>query len=192
MESSDFVSEKRDNSSLKSSCYTLKIKKIILDFLVPIVIAIILAILVNKFLFFKIIVPTASMYPTIKDNDQIIVTKVYNKNNLKRGDIIVFESKELKMPLIKRLIGLPGDTVEITNERLVYVNGNKLNEPYVICNGGKSGVYKVPAGHYFFLGDNRINSLDSRYWNSPYIDESYIEGKGQLIVYPFSRFGILK
>lgn len=73
---------------------------------------------VNKLILFKIKVPTPSMYPTIKVNDQIFVTRTHNKNNLKRGDIIVFHSKEL----VKRLIGLPNDTVEITDKGLVYVN----------------------------------------------------------------------
>lgn len=169
-----------------------KIKKEIVSYLICIITAIVLATLVNKLLLFKIKVPTASMYPTIKDNDQIYVTRIYNKNNLKRGDIVVFNSKELKMELVKRLIGLPNDTIEVTDKGLVYVNGKKLNETYVVDNGGKSGVYKVPEAHYFFMGDNRINSLDSRYWNNPYIDSSDIEGKAQLTVYPFNRFGVLK
>lgn len=170
----------------------MNIKKIIVDYLMPIAIAVVLAMLIRQFLLFKIIVPTASMYPTIKDNDQIIVTKVYNRNNLKRGDIIVFKSKELNEELVKRLIGLPNDKVEVTAVGAVYVNGKKLSESYVAFNGGKSGVYKVPTGHYFFLGDNRINSYDSRYWNNAYIDGSDIEGKAQLTIYPFNRFGILK
>ncbi|WP_026883638.1 signal peptidase I [Clostridium akagii] len=170
----------------------MKSKKIIVDYLIPILIAVVLAILINKFLFFKILVPSPSMSPTIKDNDQIIVTRVYNRNNLKRGDIIVFNSKELKMELIKRLIGLPNDSIEVTTNGVVYVNGKKINQSYVVYNGGKSGVYKVPAGHYFFLGDNRINSLDSRYWKNPYIDGSDINGKAKITIYPFNRLGFLK
>lgn len=169
-----------------------KITKEIVSCLICIITAIALATLVNKLLLFKIKVPTESMYPNIKVNDQIFVTRVYNKSNLKRGDVVVFHSKELNEELVKRLIGLPNDTVEITDKGFVYVNGKKLNEPYVVDNGGKAGIYKVPAEHYFFLGDNRINSWDSRYWNNPYIDSSDIEGKAQLTVYPFNRFGVLK
>lgn len=169
-----------------------KIAREIVSYLICIVAVIVLTMVVNKLILFKIKVPTPSMYPTIKVNDQIFVTRIHNKDNLKRGDIIVFHSKELKEELVKRLIGLPNDTVEITDKGLVYVNGNKLDEHYVVNNGGKSGVYKVPAGHYFFLGDNRMNSLDSRYWSNPYIDSSDIEGKAQITVYPFSRFGVLK
>lgn len=170
----------------------MKIIKEILSYTLCIMAAVILAILVNKLILFKIKVPTASMYPTIKVNDQIFVTRIYNKDNLKTGDIVVFKSKELKEELVKRLIGIPNDTIEITDKGIVYVNGKQLDEPYVINNGGKSGIYKVPEGHYFFLGDNRMNSRDSRYWNNPYIDSSDIEGKAQIIVYPFNRFGFLK
>ncbi len=170
----------------------MKAKKIIFDYVIPISVAIVLAILIRQFVFFKIEVPTASMYPTIQDNDQIIVTKVYNPTHLKRGDIVVFNSKELKEELIKRLIGLPGDKIQVTSDGLVYVNGKKLNEPYVKDNGGKGGTYTVPYGHYFFLGDNRIDSFDSRYWKNPYIAASDIEGKAQFIIFPFNRIGILK
>lgn len=167
-------------------------KKIFKDYIIPILVAIILAVLIRQFLFFKIMVPTASMYPTIKDNDQIIVTRIYNRNSLKRGDIVVFKSVELKEELIKRLIGLPNDTIKINEDGSVYVNGEKINQSYVVNNGGKFGAFKVPAGHYFFLGDNRSNSLDSRYWQNPYIDWSDIEGKARFIIYPFNRFGDLK
>jgi len=170
----------------------MKAKNIFKDYIAPVLVAIILALLIRQFLFFKIMVPTASMYPTIKDNDQIIVTRIYSKNSLKRGDIVVFKSEELKEELIKRLIGLPKDTVTVNEDGSVYVNGNKLDQSYVINNGGKSGTFKVPEGHYFFLGDNRSNSLDSRYWQNPYIDWSDIEGKARFIIYPFNRFGNLK
>lgn len=170
----------------------MNIKKLFSDYLIPIGIAIILALLIRQFLIFKIIVPTSSMYPTIKDNDQIMVTKIYNKNSLKRGDIVVFESKELKEELIKRLIGLPNDKVKITTAGEVYVNGVKIEQKYVVNNGGKDGNFTVPEGHYFFLGDNRSNSLDARYWKNPYIPWEDVRGKARFIIFPFNRIGILK
>lgn len=170
----------------------MKFKNFFKDYIIPILVAVILALIIRQFLFFKIMVPTASMYPTIKDNDQIIVTRIYNKNSLKRGDILVFKSDELNEELIKRLIGLPNDTIKIDEDGSVYVNGSKLNQSYVLNSGGKSGSFKVPEGHYFFLGDNRSNSLDSRYWKEAYIDWKDIEGKARFVIYPFNRFGMLK
>jgi signal peptidase I len=169
-----------------------KFLKIFSDYIIPIIIAFILAMLIRQFLFYQIVVPTASMSPTIKVNDHLIVTKVYNKNSLKRGDVVVFNSKELNEKLIKRLIGLPNDTINITEDGKVYVNGKLIYQPYVVNNGGKGGTYKVPDGKYFFLGDNRSNSDDSRYWQNPYISWSDIEGKARFIVFPFNRIRILK
>ena len=168
------------------------IKKIAEEYIIPIIFAIILAYLINTFVLFKITVPTGSMLPTIQLNNQIFVTKIYNYNNVKRKDIIVFSSKELNMKLIKRVIGLPGDKVEIKSDGSVYVNNKLLDEPYVKMKGGKTGTFKVPEGKYFFLGDNRANSYDSRYWVNPYISSKDILGKAQITIYPFNQFGRLK
>lgn len=170
----------------------MKAKNFFKDWIVPIGAAIILAVLINRFLFFQVSVPTKSMYPTIKPGDRMIVTRVYNKEKLKRGDTIVFYSDELGETLIKRLIGLPGDEIKIDENRNVYINGEKQAEPYVVYNGGKGGEFKVPEGHYFFMGDNRANSWDSRYWQEHYISGSDIKGKARFIVFPFNRFGKFK
>lgn len=163
------------------------------EWLIPIIIALLFTFLINRFVFFNILVPTESMYPTIKPGDRIVVTKIYNMNNLKRGDCIVFYSKELGDTLIKRLIGLPNDNVEIKANGEVYINGNKTDETYVVYNGGKTGLtFKVPEDQYFFLGDNRGNSKDSRYWSNPFISKDDIKGKARFIMYPFNRFGVLK
>lgn len=176
----------------------MDVKKVFNEWIIPIGIAIILAFLVNKFVFFNVRIPTESMYPTIKIGDRALVTRIYNFNKLKRGDIIVFESKELKDEngknerLIKRLIGLPGDEIVVQNDGKVLINGKEIDEPYVKNNGGKSGTYKVPEGHYFFLGDNRPVSLDARYWKNTYIPKEDIQGKAQFTIFPFSRMGKLK
>lgn len=168
-------------------------KKFFMDWIIPILVAFVIAALINKFLFFNIVVPTGSMYPTIKPGDRIVVTRIHNVNSLKRGDIVVFYSNELNDTLIKRLIGLPKDVVDIREDGSVYVNGTKLDEPYIMNNGGKTGKYTVPEGQYFFLGDNRSNSKDSRYWEkSSFIAAKDIKGKGRFIMFPFSRFGALK
>ena len=168
-------------------------KKVFKDWILPILAAIIIAFIINKVIFFNVSVPTGSMLPTINLDDKILVTRVHNKNNLKHGDIVVFHSDELNEDLIKRLIGLPNDEVEIRDDGSVFINKEKVDESYVKNPGGKSGLkFKVPEDSYFFMGDNRINSLDARYWASPFIPKKDIMGKARIIISPFSRFGKLK
>lgn len=157
------------------------------DWVLPIISAVIIYFLLNKFVFFNVQVPTGSMIPTINIDNRAVVTRIYNFDNLKRGDVIVFYSDELRERLVKRLIGLPGDKIEIKNGA-VSVNGEKLQEDYVKNKDNYSGNFEVPEGKYFFLGDNRPVSKDARYWINPYIDSSVIEGKVQFIFYPFSDF----
>ena len=165
------------------------LKHFIKEWLLPILVAIILATLINKFLFYNVKVPSGSMYPTIKIGDKITVTRVYDKSKLKRGDIIVFYSYELKDTLIKRLIGLPGDEVNIKDNGQVFINGNKIEEPYVVYKENLGKQFNVPKDKYLFLGDNRANSFDARRWENPYIDGKDIKGKAQFLIYPFKRFG---
>src|SRR3712207_2764033 len=118
-----------------------------------------------------------SMYPTIKPGDRIMVSILHSQKSLHRGDIVVFNSKEENEYMIKRLIGLPGDDINITENGEVYINNEKIDEPYVVYNGGAFGKFKVPDNCYFFMGDNRNNSFDSRRWNNPYIQWEDIKGK---------------
>ena len=161
------------------------------DWIVPIVIAVILAILINRFLIFKVKIPSESMVPTLNVGDRLFVTRVYNPENLKRGDIVVFYSEEKNEDMIKRLIGLPGDKIVI-KDGTVIVNNETLKENYIGTADNYNGEFIVPEGKYFFLGDNRYWSLDSRYWENPYIDGSKIKGKAQIKVYPWSEFGKIK
>lgn len=165
---------------------------LIKEWIIPIVIAIILGLCINKFLIYKIYVPTSSMYPTIEEHTHIMTTRIYNLDKLERGDVIVFDSKELNDTLIKRLIGLPGDKISIENGQ-VTVNGEVLQEDYVKNNDiNYEGDFEVPEGKYFFLGDNRSNSKDSRYWKDPYVSGEDIKGKAVFTIYPFKNFGLMK
>ena len=161
------------------------------EWVVPILIALVLAFLINKFLIFKVKIPSESMVPTLNVGDRLFVTRIYNPEKLKRGDIVVFHSDEKNEDMIKRLIGLPGDKVVI-KDGIVTVNGETLKENYIGPADNYSGDFEVPEGKYFFLGDNRYWSLDSRYWENPYIDGSKIKGKAQIKVYPWSEFGKIK
>lgn len=161
------------------------------EWVIPIAIALVIALLIKQFLIFKVYIPSGSMIPTLNEGDQLFVTRVYNLDNLKRGDILVFDSDELNDVLIKRLIGLPGDKIKIV-KGTVYVNGEKLEEDYVKNSDDISGEFEVPEGKYFFLGDNRAISYDARRWKNPYIDGSDIKAKAQIRVYPFSDFGFVR
>lgn len=170
----------------------IMIKKIVTDWIIPILIAFVIVTLINKFLFFNISVPTGSMYPTITPGDRIAVTRIHDISKIKRGDIIVFRSQELEKTLVKRLIGLPGDKISIKSDGSVYVNDKKINEDYVSSKGTKEGEFKVPDKSYFFMGDNRAESFDSRLWKNPYISEESIMGRARFIFFPLNRIGMLK
>ncbi len=166
--------------------------KFLKDWIVPIIVAVILATLINKFLFFNVRVPTGSMFPTIKPGDRILVLRNHSKNSLQRGDVVVFHNDETEDDLIKRLVGLPGESVEIKSDGSLYINGTLLEEPYVKYPSELTGNFNVPEGHYLFLGDNRADSADARYWENPYIPYEQIMGKGKFIIYPFDRLGSFK
>lgn len=158
------------------------------EWIVPIFTALVIAFLVNKFLVYNVYIPSESMVPTLNVGDKLFVTKIYNLDKINHGDIIVFYSDELQETVIKRVIGLPGDHIEIKNG-IVNVNGEKLTEDYVKNNEEYNGVFNVPEGKYFFLGDNRARSNDARRWINPYIDGKDIKGKAQIKVWPFKDFG---
>lgn len=168
------------------------VKNFVKDWIIPIVSAIIIALLVRQFVFFLILVPSGSMYPTIKQGDRIFVTRIHSFNKIERGDILVFYSEELDKRLIKRVIGLPNEEVLIKSDGSVYIDGEKLPEPYVKNPSGKTASFKVPENEYLFIGDNRANSHDARYWNEPYISREKIEGKAHFVIFPFDRIGFLK
>jgi len=165
-------------------------KYFIKEWVVPVAIALIIVLLLNKFVFILVTVPTGSMEDTIMTGDRLYVNELFNIEDAKRGDILVFRSDEIdNKRLVKRLIGLPGETIEVMNDGNVYINGEKLDEPYVVEAIGDAKTFKVPDNSYFFLGDNRPISYDARYWKNPYIDESKIIGKIIFRFFPFNRVG---
>ena len=161
------------------------------EWVIPVIAAIGIAFLINKFLIYTVYIPSESMVPTLNIGDKLVVTKVYDTSQITRGDIVVFYSEELNETLIKRTIGLPGDHIVI-HDGIVNVNGQDIKEDYVKNNEDFDGVYDVPQNKFLFLGDNRNRSFDSRKWINPYIDKSDIQGKARLKFYPFKDFGSLK
>ncbi|MDW5300476.1 MAG: signal peptidase I [Sedimentibacter sp.] len=165
-------------------------KYFIKEWVVPVVIALVIVLFLNKFVFILVTVPTGSMEDTIIPGDRLYVNELFDIKEAKRGDIIVFKSDEIdNKRLVKRLIGLPGETVEVNADGDVYINGEKLDEPYVVKSEGDAKIFNVPEHSYFFLGDNRPISYDARYWENPYIDESKIIGKVIFRFFPFNRVG---
>lgn len=164
----------------------------IIEFFIPIVTALIIAIVLKTFVFANAVVPTGSMLNTIHENDRIIASRLaYLNSEPERYDIAIFYyPDDEKQRFVKRVIGLPGETVEIIGG-IVYVttvNGEQiqLDSSFVTnCRPtGDFGPYQVPEDSYFMLGDNRESSWDSRYWNNKYVHKSKIIGKVMFRYYP--------
>ena len=160
------------------------------EWIIPIIAAIGIALLINKFLVYNVYIPSESMVPTLNIGDKLMVTRVYDTNKIKRGDVIVFYSEELAEILIKRAIGLPGDHIKI-HDGIININGEDIKEDYIKNNEKFDGDFEVPNNKFFFLGDNRSRSNDARRWINPYIDASNIQGKARIKFYPFKDFGSL-
>jgi signal peptidase I len=132
-----------------------------------------------------------SMEPNIHNGEYVIVNKTayWFGHNPQRGDVIIFNAPDQPQnDRVKRVIGLPGDTVEVKPDGTVYVNGQKLDEPYLPPHhSGTSGTWTVPEDQYFVMGDNRSASLDSRA-KGP-VPRNKIIGKAWLIIWPLHDWG---
>ncbi len=133
----------------------------------------------------------ASMQPRIEDNERILINKaIYRFQGVERGDVVVFYyPRDPSVSYIKRVIGLPGDRVEIKNGT-VYVNEAAIEEPYLLPEYRDR--YDMPetlveSGHYFVMGDHRSSSMDSRSFGS--VPEKYIYGKATFCVWPIAKTG---
>lgn len=152
--------------------------------IIPVIFALTTVVLIEKYFFFVTLVSSYSMYPVIKPGDRIVTVRIYRFSNIKRGDVVIFYSEELHEMIIKRVIGLPNEFIEIKDDGQVYINQEKYNEPYVKYTSTLTGTFVVPEKKYLFLGDNRVDSNDSRVWSEPYISEKNILGKAIFCIYP--------
>jgi signal peptidase I len=181
--------------------------KTVIEWVVLIASALIIALVVKAFLFQAFYIPSDSMVPTLKTNDRVIVNKLsYHLHPVHRGDIVVFttpkgaDGKPIDptiKDLVKRVIGLPGETVSEKDGHIL-VNGKAINESYLpagtvsdctqfVANCFPSG--PLPANHYWVMGDNRAGSRDSRSFGS--ITKSEIVGRVFLRIWPINRLGLL-
>ncbi|PSB29336.1 signal peptidase I [Stenomitos frigidus] len=139
-------------------------------------------------------IPSGSMLPTLQINDRLIVDKLgYHFKNPQRGDVVVFsptdtlEKQNFHDAFIKRVIGLPGDKVEVKGGR-VFINDKPLQENYIADNPQyQYGPVTVPQDSYLVLGDNRNNSYDSHYWG--FVPRNHIIGRAIVRFWPMNRLG---
>ena len=158
--------------------------KKILEWVKPIIFAVVIAFVINSFIIVNAIIPTASMEPTILVNDRVIALRMsYLFSEPERGDIVIFDSNYEDKLLVKRIIGLPGDSIEVVDSK-VKINGEFIDDFSDIAIIGDFGPYEVPEESYFMLGDNRNRSKDSRYWDNPYVEKSLIKGKVWIKYFP--------
>lgn len=116
-----------------------------------------------------------SMAPTLPDGSLALTRRLRRTTRVRRGDLVVVDSQELGETVLKRVIGLPGETVTIKSGK-VAIDGQALPEPYA-SPSVFTDTYRVPPGHYLVLGDNREFSSDSRSWRDPYVARDAIVGR---------------
>lgn len=169
-----------------------------LNLIITVLVAIAITLVLKNYVIINANVPTGSMENTIMTGDNIFGYRLaYLNEEPQRGDIIFFYFPDDEtQKYVKRIIGLPGERVYITNGK-VYIDDNAepLDEPYLKeewTKGTGTFDFEVPEGCYLVLGDNRNNSLDSRFWVNPYVSEEKIIGKALFVYYPFNRMGGLE
>ena len=139
----------------------------------------------------------ASMYPTLHNGDRMILSKI---GEINRFDVVVLKAPDENVEYIKRVIGMPGDTLEM-KQGVLYINGKKIEQPFINSEALQkqtvfiddftlqtlTGETKIPEGKYFVMGDNRGVSKDSRMIGL--IDRKAIEGKAVFTIWPMNQFG---
>ena len=184
--SEDFLVEPGTSSgSKKTSCIGF-----IIDTIETILLAMILFLAINA-LSARVRVENVSMKPTLEPGEFLLINRVsYKLGDPHIGDIIVFHAPGVSdMDYIKRVIGLPGDEVRVT-DGTIYVNDQPLYESYISESPNYSGTWNVPEGEYFVLGDNRNNSSDSHLWG--FVPAEDIVGRALLIYWPINQVNLLR
>lgn len=163
--------------------------RFLIDALETIVISVLLFLGINT-VTARIRVDSYSMEPTLTRGSLVMVNKLaYKFGSPQRGDVVVFHyPPDPEQQYIKRVIGLPGERVTITNGK-VYINGELLEEPYIQVPTRRGGEWLVPEDALFVMGDNRNNSADSRVWGM--VPLNYLIGKALFVYWPPENWGVL-
>ena len=165
----------------------------VLKKIIPYIIIIALVIIVRSYFFIPIVVNGSSMEPTFEHNQLLLLNRItYQSKSIKRFEIIVFKHED--KPLVKRIIGLPGDEVLYKDGNL-YINNKEVEEEFAREETtdfeiSELGATTVPEGKYFVMGDNRDNSTDSR--TIGFVSKDSVMGKVSILLYPLNKFEIIK
>ena len=149
----------------------------------------------NKLVYINAVIPSESMQNTIMKGDRVLGNRLaYVKDDPERYDIVIFKYPDDPSKIfIKRVIGLPGETVTVKDGK-VYIDGKEQAQATSFCPEemtGSFGPYKVPEDSYFVMGDNRNNSLDSRYWDNTYVKKEAILAKAGFRYWPLNKIGFV-
>ena len=163
--------------------------------LIPYVFIIVIVVLIRTFIVTPVIVSGSSMDPTLNNGNILILNKLAKTYN--RDDIVVIDVKVKgkRERIVKRIIGLPGETVKYDNN-ILYINGKRTHDDFRMKTRdydlSKYTEYdKIPEGYYFVLGDNRTNSMDSRDYKIGLVKKSQILGKPIFRIWPFNKIGTI-
>lgn len=182
------IEETKETKTEESKVRVKKVARIVGEYALIAVIVII----IFKCLLMITFVPSESMEDTIRTGDMVLCTR-FDAKKINRYDIMVFKAPDEDVYYIKRVIGLPGETITVENGK-VYADGVELDDSFVegeMDNKG-DGIYEVPGDCYFMMGDNRNNSYDSRFWDSHYVPIDNFVAHARFIIYPINYIGFLK
>lgn len=170
----------------------------ILSWVIPFASALVVALLLKNYVIINADIPTGSMENTIMPGNRLIGSRLsYLKDGPERGDIVIFRYPDNEEELyVKRVIGLPGETVDI-RDGYIYIGRSEvpltedyLKEEWTVATGDYH--FQVPEDSYLMLGDNRNDSWDARYWNNTYVQREKILGKAVVIYWPLQNVGKLE
>ena len=168
-----------------------------LSWVITIALAVVAALFIKNYVIINANIPSGSMENTIMTGDRLFGNRLaYSRKTPEHGDIIIFKFPDNEEEnYVKRVIGLPGETVEIIDAQ-IYINGSKtpleedyLKEAWTVATGPY--YFEVPEDSYLVLGDNRNNSWDARYWDNTYVTSEKILGKAVFRYYPIGEAGSL-